>query len=52
MVMFQFLLIGALLAILATVTAAPQLLAAPLYSYAGYYGTYAYLYSYGGYIFR
>jgi hypothetical protein len=50
--MFQFLLIGALLAILAAVTAAPQLLTAPLYGYSGYYGTYGYPYSYGGYIFR
>jgi hypothetical protein len=52
MVMFQLLLITVLLAILAAVTAAPQLLGTPLYGYTGYYGTYAYPYSYGGYIFR
>jgi hypothetical protein len=43
--MFQFVLLAALLAVLATVRAAPQFAVAPV-AY-GYYGTYAYPYSYG-----
>jgi hypothetical protein len=52
MVMFQFVLLAALLTVLLTVSAAPQLFASPIYGYGGYYGTYAYPYSYGGYFFR
>jgi hypothetical protein len=50
--LFQFVLLAALLAILAAVTAAPQLFASPIVAYGGHYSTYAYPYSYGGYFFR
>jgi hypothetical protein len=48
--LFQFILVAALLALLASAIAAPQYALAPL-SY-GYYGSYAYPYSYGTYYYR
>jgi hypothetical protein len=47
--MFQFILLVALLAALATVRAAPQLFSPLAY---GYYGAYAYPSSYGLYVYR
>jgi hypothetical protein len=46
----QFILLAALLAVLATVSAVPQYYATP-FGYS-YYGTYAYPYSYGTYLYR
>jgi hypothetical protein len=47
--MFQFILLVALLVVLATVRAAPQIFSPLAY---GYYGAYAYPYSYGTYVYR
>jgi hypothetical protein len=47
---FQFVLLAALLALLASVSALPQYVVSP-YGY-GYYGSYAYPYSYGAYLYR
>jgi hypothetical protein len=48
--LLQLILVAALLALLASAIAAPQYAYAPL-GY-GYYGSYAYPYSYGAYYYR
>jgi hypothetical protein len=47
---FQFVLLAAVLALLASVSALPQYVVSP-YAY-GYYGSYGYPYSYGSYLYR
>lgn len=47
--LFQLLLVAALLALLASTIAVPQYY--PAYGY-GYYGSYAYPYNYGAYLYR